>query len=316
MKLSDLEIFVQVAEAGGMTQAAALRGSSQPAISRTLRDLESRLRAPLLKRTGRGVELTPAGTRFLEFARDTLADFEQTQRAVRDLAGAMPAELNIAVPFRVGRLAIPALHKRFAVALPEIGLHIYEDSSARMASALHNHDYDMALVYADGSAAVPGQERLFSEVLYAVGPRGKLGGDRGDGDDRGESDRPLPLAELAPLPLLLPSSGSPFRRLIEIHFRRQGLEPAIARELETSEAALAFAMEGEGVAVLPYSNVYRECQLGEVSARPIVTPSIERDICLAISAQTDRRLAQIAARVLREGLVGIAGQARWRRVRG
>ncbi|GEM_PF-1226594 len=310
MKLSDLEIFVQVAEAGGMTQAAALRGSSQPAISRTLRDLESRLRAPLLKRTGRGVELTPAGARFLDFARDTLADFDETQRAVRSLAGAMPAKLDIAVPLRVGRLAIPALHKRFAAALPEIGLHVYEDSSARMASALRNHDYDMALVYADGSAAVPGQERLFSEALYAVGPRAELGDSDRDGD------HPLPLSELAPLPLLLPGSGSPFRRLIETRFRRQGLEPTIARELETSEAALAFAMEGEGVAILPYSNVYRECQIGEVSARPIVAPGIERDICLAISAQTDRRLAQIAARVLREALAGIAGQARWRRARG
>src|SRR5580658_10370681 len=70
MELRHLRYFVAVAEAGSLTVAAEQTlHTSQPSLSRQIRDLEGELGARLLTRCARGIELTPAGRAFLEHAR-------------------------------------------------------------------------------------------------------------------------------------------------------------------------------------------------------------------------------------------------------
>src|ERR1700685_3018406 len=73
MELRHLRYFVAVAEAGSLTVAAArILHTSQPSLSRQIRDLEDEVGARLLTRRARGTELTPAGRAFLEHARSVL----------------------------------------------------------------------------------------------------------------------------------------------------------------------------------------------------------------------------------------------------
>jgi LysR family hca operon transcriptional activator len=70
MELRHLRYFVAVAEAGSLTVAAERKlHTSQPSLSRQIRDLEDEVGARLLTRRARGIELTPAGRAFLEHAR-------------------------------------------------------------------------------------------------------------------------------------------------------------------------------------------------------------------------------------------------------
>jgi len=70
MELRHLRYFVAVAEAGSLTVAAEQRlHTSQPSLSRQIRDLEDEVGARLLMRRARPIELTPAGRAFLEHAR-------------------------------------------------------------------------------------------------------------------------------------------------------------------------------------------------------------------------------------------------------
>src|ERR1700732_4590754 len=70
MELRHLRYFVAVAEAGSLTVAAErILHTSQPSLSRQIRDLEEEVGAQLLTRTARGIELTPAGRAFLDHAR-------------------------------------------------------------------------------------------------------------------------------------------------------------------------------------------------------------------------------------------------------
>src|SRR5260370_37885148 len=74
MELRHLRYFVAVAEAGSLTVAAEQRlHTSQPSLSRQIRDLESELGVQLLTRRPRGIELTPAGRTFLDHARLVLS---------------------------------------------------------------------------------------------------------------------------------------------------------------------------------------------------------------------------------------------------
>src|SRR5438046_9919230 len=66
MELRHLRYFVAVAEAGSLTVAAEQKlHTSQPSLSRQIRDLEDEVGAQLLRRSARGIELTPAGRAFL-----------------------------------------------------------------------------------------------------------------------------------------------------------------------------------------------------------------------------------------------------------
>src|SRR5258706_14151651 len=87
MELRHLRYFVAVAETGSLTEAAEHRlYTSQPALSRQIRDLESHVGAQLLSRSVRGVELTPAGTAFLDHARLVLMHVDAAVETARRAA--------------------------------------------------------------------------------------------------------------------------------------------------------------------------------------------------------------------------------------
>jgi LysR family hca operon transcriptional activator len=81
MELRHLRYFVAVAEAGRLTVAAEQTlHTSQPSLSRQIRDLEDEVGARLLMRRARPIELTPAGRAFLEHARVVLCRLKRQRK--------------------------------------------------------------------------------------------------------------------------------------------------------------------------------------------------------------------------------------------
>ena len=301
MKLNDLNIFQKVCETGGMTQATGPTGVSQPGISRIIREIETEVGAQLFRRTGRGVELTPAGEAFSDFVRSTLDGYRDIQQQIQQLATLFPSEMAIGVPLRTGRFIIPPVLKQFSREIPEVNVLVYEESTARLASGLQTGHYDMALLY-DTTLSLPYSENLFYESLYLAGLPGLIGSE----------PEPVTMEQVSELPLLLPGKSTPYRKFIESAFRSRDRTLNIARELESTEAVLALAMEGDGVAILAYSNLYREHQAGEVNVRKIVDDEIIRPLHLAVAAHTSHRLFNRASRIMKRCLTGLADQVRWR----
>src|SRR3984885_12528716 len=101
MELRHLRYFVAVAEAGSLTVAAARDlHTSQPSLSRQIRDLEEEVGAQLLTRNARGIELTSAGGAFLEHARSVLSQAEAATEAARRVA--RPAKPCFSMGFLTG----------------------------------------------------------------------------------------------------------------------------------------------------------------------------------------------------------------------
>jgi LysR family transcriptional regulator, hca operon transcriptional activator len=101
MELRHLRYFVAVAEEGSLTTAAERRlHTSQPSLSRQIRDLEYRVGAELLSRSVHGVELTAAGKAFLDHARLALAQVDAAVEAARKAA--QPARKTFAIGFQTG----------------------------------------------------------------------------------------------------------------------------------------------------------------------------------------------------------------------
>lgn len=301
MKLNDLEAFASIVDAGGLTAAAHRRGVTQPALSRLLRELETRMQARLLHRTGRGIELTPAGAVFLEFCTQTLEHYDQARQQIAEQSKALPGQLHLTIPLRVGWLLIPDLHRDFGARMPETQVYITEEPSDRARELLNAGRLDAALTYSPSSAADRDFVPMFEEDLFALGNPSRLGGHGGT----------ITLAELAGLPLLVPSLG-PYRDLIQSAFRSAGHAPRTVRELETAEGLLAFAAEGEGIAILPMSNIHQEIARNEIAARLIISPGISRLIGVQLSQGMSKHTADPLLAGIRSVLRKTAKTAAWR----
>ena len=303
MRISDLQAFVDVVEAGGMTQAASIKGVSQPGLSRIIRDIESDMHAMLLRRTGRGVEPTPAGAEFLTFAKSCLAGLEDTRHRLRELSGVLPDTLRIAIPPRLGAIVFPVLYRRFTQELPEIALNASEALTSDMARGMNEERFDLLVSYL---ASTPGSgegKPVYRERLYLVQSRLMSHGDTS----------PVAMAEVAGQPILLTDPANLYFRLIDGAFSSAGYELNVVREMETAEALLAFVAEGEGPGILPYSNFVAEAERGDVIGREIADPPIERSVFIHAGRHLEPRTVRLATSIVQRSLEEVAARVRWQR---
>lgn len=95
MELRHLRYFVAVADERNFTRAARRLGITQPSLSSQIRQLETEVGAPLLRRETRGVELTDAGKLLCEEARVILSSVERTKTGVARRARGETGKINI-----------------------------------------------------------------------------------------------------------------------------------------------------------------------------------------------------------------------------
>ncbi|MGA8937860.1 MAG: LysR substrate-binding domain-containing protein [Acidobacteriaceae bacterium] len=147
MELRHLRYFVAVAEARSLKFAAEEKlHTTQPSLSRQIRDLEDEVGTPLLVRKARGVELTPAGRVFLDHARVMLSQAEAAVQSARQMA--YPAKPSFAMGFMIGHDTtwIPEALKLLRDDLPDIHVIISTQNSPQLATALLNGGIDVAFL--------------------------------------------------------------------------------------------------------------------------------------------------------------------------
>jgi LysR family hca operon transcriptional activator len=147
MELRHLRYFVAVAETGSLTEAAQRRlHTSQPSLSRQIRDLERDVGAELLTRSVHGVELTAAGTAFLDHARLALMHVDAAGETAR--RAAQPARKTFAIGFQTGLEVnwLPRVMHLLHDELKNIQVTVSSDYSPDLAEALARGRLDVALL--------------------------------------------------------------------------------------------------------------------------------------------------------------------------
>ena len=208
--------FLEVARLSSVSQAAEALAISQPAVSKTLRELEDRLGAALFDRTGRRLRLTEAGRLFQKHAGMSLSELE---RGVRALAAPElhRRRLAIGVLPTVATRIMPLAALSFAAAVPGGTLGIITGPNWLLLSQLREGTLELVV----GRLAAPDEmtglvfEQLYTEPVVAVVRPGH------------------PLAEarasgFAGFPLVLPPPGAVIRPTVEQYFLSLGQEPPAA----------------------------------------------------------------------------------------
>jgi LysR family hca operon transcriptional activator len=150
MELRHLRYFVAVAETGSLTVAAERRlHTSQPSLSRQIRDLEDEVGAELFNRSARGVELTPAGKAFLDHARLALSQVDAAIDAAR--RASQPTKQVFALGFLTGQEMtwLPRAMQVLRDELPNIDVTVSSHYSPDLADALARGKLDLAFLRAE-----------------------------------------------------------------------------------------------------------------------------------------------------------------------
>ena len=150
MELRHLRYFVAVAETGSLTVAAERRlHTSQPSLSRQIKDLEDQVGAELLIRSARGVTLTEAGKVFFDHARLALSQVDMAIEAARKAA--LPSKQRFAMGFLTGQEMswLPEAMHILRAELPNIDETVSSDYSPDLAEAVARGRLDIAFLRAE-----------------------------------------------------------------------------------------------------------------------------------------------------------------------
>src|SRR5882762_10390452 len=267
MELRHLRYFVAVAEAGSLTVAAARRlHTSQPSLSRQIRDLEDELGAQLLTRRARGIELTPAGRAFLDHARLVLSQVEAAGEAARRVAH--PSRPRFTMGFLTGHElkwmpeALRILHDE----LPNVDVMISSQYSPLLADGLSKGKIDAAFLRRE--KGVPGLafRLLVKEPLMVILPRDHHLAARqviSPGDLVGETF--VTVSDTAPV----------LRAVIDDYLKRSRINITPAHEADHVTMGISLIASTRGVGLLP---AYAQNFLpSSVTSRPLkgATPTVD-----------------------------------------
>jgi LysR family transcriptional regulator, hca operon transcriptional activator len=243
MELRHLRYFVAVAEAGSMSVAAERSlHTSQPSLSRQIRDLEDEIGAQLLTRGARGIELTPAGLAFLDRARSVLSQVEAAATAARSVA--YPAKPRFSMGFLTGHELtwMPAALGILQDELPNIDVIISSQYSPPLADAILKGTVDAAFLRREQGAPELVFLSLLKEPLVVVLRS----------DHRLAKRKTISPADLVGEKFVGVSQTAPvLRAIVDDYLKRSGVTLTPDHETEHVVMGVSLIASTGGIALLP-----------------------------------------------------------------
>ena len=284
MDVRQLKYFLRIVTCGSISRAAVELHVAQPALSQHVTNLESELGVRLLVRSRRGVAPTDSGLRLVEHARTILSQIDRASEDVRSSGRAPTGHEVLGLTAGPAALLAAPLLTRARSRYPGITVRIIDGFSSTLVEAVRSGLADLALVIDTGDKQSIDVTPLLWEQVELFG--------------RGIGAEPIRPAELARIPLILPSAAHAMRRLVERYARSTGIELKVLYEVDAIPAIIALLQAGVGCSLLAPSSLYAEGGRNRLDSRPS-DPRIERTIAVALP---EHRPTTRAVEVIREQL--------------
>ena len=287
MDLTRLRYFVAVVESGSFSRAAAALHLSQPALSRQVLLLEEEVGQRLLVRNGRGASANEAGLALLAHARGIFELADRARADMRERQASPRGQVTVGLPPRVAQVLTADLVAGFREQYPDATVTIVEGLSIRLREWLVAGTLDMAILFDPPPSPQLAEETVGREPLRLFGP--------------GPLPSRVKLADVAALPLVMPSGPNALRQLLESFARPRGLVLNVVAEVDSVLTVLSLVARGVAHTVLPTS-ARRLWRFPEpMFDAAIVAPAMRNRVVLAIpKAKPTTRPARLAAELLRE----------------
>lgn len=302
LKLRHLETFAEVARAASVSRAADNLGVAQPAVTRTLRELEEICEAALVRRDGRGIAITPQGELFLRHAAGALAKARQGLAALRDIASLAGPPVRIGALPTVSATAIPRAVHAYLQSGARNRLRVTTGENRVMLDQLRQGELDLVVGRLPAPETMAGLafEPLYRDrVILAVHKTHPLA-----------SAERVGAAEIGQWPMLLPQPGSIIRPFVDRLLLELGLdEPAQAVETVSDSFGRAYLRAFPAIWVISQGVIASEIETGELVALPVDTATTLGSIGLVTREAADLPpAAAVFAEILRKGISGTGYQ--------
>jgi LysR family cys regulon transcriptional activator len=224
-----------------LTSVAQALNTSQPGVSRQIRELEDELGVEIFVRAGKRLTgLTVPGQAIVPIVERLLLDAQNLRRAGEDYAAQDSGKLAVAATHSQARYALPAAVKDFRTTHPGVVLHLHQGSPQQVAEMLLAGEADIGIA----TEALAGYPELVALPCYrwthavVVPPGHRL------------LDGPLTLQRLAAEPIITYGPGYTGRAHIDEGFSRHGLQPDVVLTAMDADVIKTYVELGLGVGIV------------------------------------------------------------------
>ncbi|WP_445658743.1 LysR family transcriptional regulator [Achromobacter sp. NCFB-sbj8-Ac1-l] len=266
-----LRYFLRIAELKSLSRAAEDLDQTQSGLSRQLAALEAHVGKPLFVRTGRGVELTEAGTRLLDGIVPAYRSIDQTLEAVRQREGVTQGSVRLATVHTLSYYFMAEVVAQFVSSREHVNLSVMGRSSPEVVALVESGKADIGFVYdaavaSDALASTP----LFDDDMCLIVRRGV---DVADSVDLGA--------------MALRLVGFPPHYALRKMIHSAGLQPEFVAEAETIDAMLKLVSSGVGACILPSRIPEKLLADYELRKVAIASPVLRRRVVAITLAQRE-----------------------------
>lgn len=226
-----------------LTEVARILNTSQPGVSRQIRELEDELGFQIFARAGKRLTgLTPPGELILPIVERIMRDAENLKRAGQDYCDQLEGQLTVAATHSQARYALPHVVKDFRDQFPNVTLHLHQGSPKQVAAMLIAGEADIGVA----TEALGDYSQLITLPCYRwthsilVPP----------GHPLAEEKEPIELGTLAKYPLITYEKGYTGRSHIDDAFLAAGLHPQVVLTAMDADVIKTYVELGMGVGIV------------------------------------------------------------------
>lgn len=245
MDTRQLRYFVQIVESGSLSKASRQLFIAQPALTAQMIRLEGEVGKPLLVRSVRGVTPTENGLALYQHAKFVLRQLEEATFIARQEYSGIQGRVTLGLTATATCVLGMPLLRHLRQAYPGIVLNVIAALPAFLEDMARSDRLDVALLNNQTAASDFSSEALLEEDLFVILAS--------DSTLLPKKQTSITLAELAALPLVLPSPAHGLRRMLMTEFERQKLAVHPVAELDSLMLTMRYVLDGGAATLQPMS---------------------------------------------------------------
>jgi DNA-binding transcriptional LysR family regulator len=289
INLNQLRAFFLTVRERSMTKAAEALFVTQPAVTMQIKALEESLGLKLLKKRGKLLELTDAGTLLFGYAERMFHVVDEMEHVLSRYSDMSGGSLIIGTTRSFARHLMPGLLSRFQEQFPGVKVSLEVGSSQEIADDLREFRYDLGII---GKLSYGNTLRVIDysreEFCLVTSP-----------EHRFAAEKTVSLEQLKNEPIIIREEGSGSRYAILSLLREHGIIPSVLIEAGSVQFIKEYVMKGRGISFLYVPEVELEVKMGllrslRIKEGPILVQTViafPRNVELSLPAREFLRLA-------------------------
>jgi DNA-binding transcriptional LysR family regulator len=280
------EVFIAVAENLSFSKAAEELYISQPAVTKHIKELESRLNVALFERVGNKIYLTKAGKLIYRHLKLIKQHYSNMEYELGRLNDAFHGSLRIGASSTISQYLIPAVIASFHRRYPEIKLDLFNGNSFEMEEKLLDNEIDLALVENESSHnSIKYTNFMDDEIVVVTGTNNVYA-----------KRKNLSLSDIQQIPIVLREKGSGTLQVIQKSLSRHKVDFEklnILIHLGSTEAIKNFLCDFDGIALISEKAIEKELVLKSIVRLNVKDLNINRKFRIALRQGPELRIPKL-----------------------